>query len=51
MKGKTWIITFYLILTFNGCQSIQIVNNEYSDLQGFYRVTIPGESWERIKIN
>ncbi len=51
MKGKTWIITFYLILTFNGCQSIQIVNNEYSDLQGFYRVTIPGESWEKIKIN
>ncbi|HDY67614.1 MAG TPA: hypothetical protein ENH85_07475 [Candidatus Scalindua sp.] len=51
MKGKTWIITFYLILTFNGCQSIQIVNNEYSDLQGFYRVTIPGESWEKVKIN
>jgi hypothetical protein len=51
VKGKTWIITFYLILTFNGCQSTQIVNNEYSDLQGFYRVRIPGESWEKIKIN
>ncbi len=51
MKGKTWIITFYLILTFNSCQSIQIVNNEYSDLQGFYKITLPSKSWEKVKIN
>jgi hypothetical protein len=51
VKDKTWIIIFCLILAFSGCQSIQIVDNEYSNLQGFYRVTLPGESWEKTKIN
>ncbi len=51
MKGKTWIIIFCLILTFSGCQSIQIVDNKYSNLQGFYKITLPGGSWEKTKIN
>ncbi len=51
VKGKTWIMIFCLILAFSGCQSIQIVDNEYSNLQGFYKITLPGGSWEKTKIS
>jgi len=51
VKDKIWIITFCLIVTFSGCQSTQIVDNEYSNLQSFYKITLPGGSWEKTKIN
>jgi hypothetical protein len=51
VKDKTWVIIFCLILTFIGCQSTQTTDNEYSNLQRFYRITLPGEPWEKIKIN
>lgn len=51
MKDKTWIITFCLILAFSGCQSTQIIDNEYSNLRSFYKITLPGGSWEKTKIN
>ncbi len=45
------MILSYLLLIFNGCHSTQIVDDKYLNLQNFYKITLPDESWKRVKTN
>ncbi len=51
LKGKTCIIASYLLLVFIGCQSTQIINNKFLNLHNSYKITLPDESWDKIKIS
>jgi hypothetical protein len=51
VKGKNWIIMFFLLLVINNCQSTQIIDNTFLNPQSLYKVTLPDKSWERINID
>lgn len=34
-----------------GCHSTQIIDNKFLNPQSFYKITLPDESWERVKVN
>lgn len=47
--SKKWIIA--TLFVFSSCSSAQIVDNRFLNLRSSYEITIPGEPWEKIKIN
>jgi len=51
VKGKNWIIIFFLLLVINNCQSTQIIDNTFLNPQSLYKITLPDKSWERIGID